>query len=234
MQCWCKTHDLEGRKSPSGSIISTLSPSPYSPSYLCPFQTGHIQNIFHPTIRLCLAGHTFNLKGSLSSYTSPLTSTDWCVTVCMCLCMFMSCWIHFLHSCQKLQVSESGGTLCFYWQITVGSPIMCLLDTLSNRQKIGLNICLAPLLLLLHECRPSSSDCFWQWQQEQAAWEDFSEDLPLYLHRKVRWMSQIKQEKAVFSQLLWNFSGQRGYAALKMGYHLTSSDWRLSIKIVWY
>lgn len=66
-----------------------------------------------------------------------------------------------------------GGVLRVCWQIRVGSAAVRLLDTLSNKQKIGLNFCRAPLLLLRHEGRPSSSDCFWHRQQEQASWEDF-------------------------------------------------------------
>lgn len=144
-----------------------------------------------------------------------------CVTVCMYVYVFVYCCVHFMPS--SLSVCQIvGGILCVYWQITVGSAATCLLDTLSNRQKIGLNIC-----LLL--CSAAA------WMQTQQLWllltvttrtgclRRLSEDLLLHLHRKVRRMSQIKQENS-FSlwtslQTLWNLE----VIVCKLCYHHTSN-----------
>lgn len=53
--------------------------------------------------------------------------------------------------------------------------------------------------LLLHECRPSSFDYFWQWQQGEAAREAFSKDLLLNLTATVWPKSQIKHKLSFFS-----------------------------------
>lgn len=52
--------------------------------------------------------------------------------------------------------------------------------------------------LLLHECRPSSFDYFWQWQQGEAAWEAFSKDLLLNVTATVWPKSQIKHKLSFF------------------------------------
>lgn len=67
---------------------------------------------------------------------------DWCMLLrawkYMCLCIvYILCILDYK---SKYLCEIVGGVS--YWQITTGSAIMCLLDTLSNRQKIGLNICL--------------------------------------------------------------------------------------------
>lgn len=57
--------------------------------------------------------------------------------------------------------------------------------------------------LLLHECRPSSFDYFWQWQQGEAAWEAFSKDLLLNVTATVWPKSQIKHT-LFFSKLVFS------------------------------
>lgn len=64
---------------------------------------------------------------------------DWCICVCMCIVAYILCILDYK---SKYLCQIAGGILCVYWQITVGSAATCLLDTLSKRQKIGLNICL--------------------------------------------------------------------------------------------
>lgn len=58
--------------------------------------------------------------------------------------------------------------------------------------------------LLLHGCSPSSFDCFWQWQQEEAAWEDFSKDLLPNENGTVWQKSQIKHESSFFPLSLFS------------------------------
>lgn len=128
---------------------SALPPPPSSPPippYLCPpLQTGQMQHIFHPTVCLCLSGHTFNLKSPLSSHTNEVTDslTDacYCVLESICVCVLCIVYILCILDYKSKYLCEIVGGVS-YWQITTGSAIMCLLDTLSNRQKIGLNICL--------------------------------------------------------------------------------------------
>lgn len=212
-----------GEESPSA--LSPPPASPPIPPYLRPLlQTGHIRHIFHPTVRLCLSGRTFNLKGPLSSHTNPLPdSRDLCVCVLLpCACTFtcrcILAYILCILNCKSEYLCQmEGGLLRVRWKITAGSAVMSLLDTLSNRQKIGLNISPAPRLLLLPECRPGSSDCFWQWQQEQAAREDFLKTSSCIRRKKIRRMRQIKQDIVFFYfNLLANFLE---LWLLKLGYH---------------
>lgn len=87
-------------------------------------------------------------------------------------------------------------------------------------------------LLLVRECRPNSSDCFWQWQQEQAVWEDFFEDLLLNLYRGVRRMSPMEKEFVFLYELICEFSWT---SRLKLGYHLKSNaGCCFSLGAVWY
>lgn len=57
----------------------------------------------------------------------------------LCIVMYILCILDYKskYLCQMI-----GSILCVYSQITVEPAVMCLLDILSNRQKIGLNICL--------------------------------------------------------------------------------------------
>lgn len=134
-----------------------------------------------------------------SPHSSPLTPDYDLAHICIYL-------LHLL-----VFVSQTSACLCsivctckllrsFFCCPALGSDIMCFLDTLSNRQKIGQNVCLAPSEV---------------WMQTQQFWLlltvttrtgcliGLSEDLLLYLHRKVRGRSQSKQDITFLSRILF-------------------------------
>lgn len=147
--------------SPSGSIILSLSPTYFYSSYSLislssysttahpPYFPSYCMSVF---IRSHL--HSEGLLNLLRK-SKLIYRYAMCSKVCMCPCVtvrilcILDCKSKFL--CQTV-----GGVLWVCWQITSGSAVMCLLDTLANRQKIGLNFCLAPLLFCCVKADPAA------------------------------------------------------------------------------
>ena len=127
------------------------------PSLSAPSFSNGIYSAYFPSDRTSLFVRSHLQSKILHKSTQRQICTS--VIMCTCLCNFVCYDIHlcFLNCKSKYLCQTVGGILCACWQITIGSALMCLLDTISNWQKIGLNFCLALLLLLLQE----GSDCLW-------------------------------------------------------------------------
>ncbi len=132
-------------------------------------------SIFSILPYLCFCQVTPSISKALWAPTQISLQTHKLVCVCVYVYVFMCCCEHFMDFRLQVQVSLSD----FRWYTT------CLL---TNNGWINRHVFIrhsiqqaenwpeylpAPPILLLRECRPRSSDCFWQGQQEQAAWKDF-------------------------------------------------------------